>query len=40
MEALTEHLLGVVDETMLPSSVSLWIKPGEAPAGRGAAGGV
>ena len=25
MAALTEHLLGVVDETMQPASVGLWL---------------
>ena len=40
LDALTEQLLRTVDETMQPSSVGLWIKPGESQAGRGAARGV
>ena len=29
MEALTEHLLGVVDETMQPQSVGVWLRAPE-----------
>ena len=34
LDALSTELLGVVDQTMQPSTVSLWLRPGTQPQGR------
>jgi hypothetical protein len=33
MQALNDHLVGVVRETMQPAHTSLWLRPDTAPKG-------
>jgi hypothetical protein len=33
LDSLTAELLGVVEQTMQPSRLSLWLRPGAAPGG-------